>query len=464
MRPFKKVKNIHFVGIGGSGMIGIARVLLQKGYNISGSDISDSNDLQRLRKDGAQVYIGHSNKNIKGANLLVVSSAIDKSNPELIQAKKDSITAIPRAEMLGSLMIGYESIAVAGSHGKTTTTSIIAKIMSVANLSPTYVVGGKILSTDENSDLGEGKYIVAEADESDGSFIHLQPDVAVLTNIDDDHLVHFNNVFENLLNSFVLFSENVPFYGYMVINGDDKNIKKISKRISRAQITFGESKKCDYQITSIKSYKGKQKFEIVDKKTNKTYKFKMNLPGKHNVFNAAASISVALEEGIPITSIKQGIYEFTGVGRRYEKHKIKLDSKEITLIDDYGHHPLEIDSNIKACKEEYKNKKVCMIFQPHRFSRTAQLFDDFMKVLKKTDSLILLDIYSASEKPIKGINSRTIVETLKQKGHKDVTYLKNHSNIDDLIIQKKDSFDILITQGAGSVSKVCEAIKDQWKR
>ena len=227
MRPFKKVKNIHFVGIGGAGMIGIARVLLQKGYNISGSDISDSNDLQRLRKDGAQVYIGHSNKNIKGANLLVVSSAIDKNNPELIQAKKDSITAIPRAEMLGSLMIGYESIAVAGSHGKTTTTSIIAKIMSVANLSPTYVVGGKILSTDENSDLGEGKYIVVEADESDGSFIHLQPDVAVLTNIDDDHLAHFNNVFENLLDSFVLFSENVPFYGYMIINGDDKILKII---------------------------------------------------------------------------------------------------------------------------------------------------------------------------------------------------------------------------------------------
>ena len=217
-------------------MIGIAKVLMQKGYRISGSDISDSNDLQRLRKDGAQVYIGHSTKNIKGANLLVVSSAINKNNPELIQAKKDSITTIPRAEMLGSLMIGYESIAIAGSHGKTTTTSIIAKIMSVANLSPTYVVGGKILSTDENSDLGEGKYIVAEADESDGSFIHLQPDVAVLTNIDDDHLAHFNNIFENLLDSFVLFSENVPFYGYMVINGDDKNIKKIAKRIFRAQI------------------------------------------------------------------------------------------------------------------------------------------------------------------------------------------------------------------------------------
>ena len=239
MKFFKKVKHIHFVGIGGAGMIGIAKVLLKKGYKISGSDISDSRELRKLEKHGAKVSIGHSSKNIKGADLLVISSAISSRNPELVKAKKDSITSIPRAEMLGSIMIGYESIAVAGSHGKTTTTSMIAKILSVANLSPTYVVGGKVLSTDENSDLGKGKYIVAEADESDGSFVHLQPDVAVLTNIDDDHLAHFNNIFENLLDSFVLFSENVPFYGYLIINGDDKNIKKISKRISRSQVTFG---------------------------------------------------------------------------------------------------------------------------------------------------------------------------------------------------------------------------------
>ena len=463
MKFFKKVKHIHFVGIGGAGMIGIAKVLLKKGYKISGSDITDSLELKKLAKQGAKVFIGHSSKNIAGADLLVTSSAISDRNPELVQAKKDSITSIPRAEMLGSIMIGYESIAVAGSHGKTTTTSIIAKILSVANLSPTYVVGGKVLSTDENSDLGQGKYIVAEADESDGSFVHLQPDVAVITNIDDDHLVHFNNIFENLLDSFVLFAENVPFYGYMVINGDDKNIKKISKRISRSQVTFGESKDCDYKITKINSKNGNQDFQIFNKKTNKTHKFKINLPGKHNVFNAAAAIAVALEEGISISSIKSGISEFTGVGRRYEKHDIKINSKSITLIDDYGHHPLEIESNIKAYKEEYKNKKVCMIFQPHRFSRTAQLFDDFIKVLKKTDSLIMLDIYSASEKPIKGINSKTIVETLKQNGHKDVIYLKNHDQVIDLIREKKDTFDILVTQGAGSVSNVCQIIKNQWE-
>ena len=266
MKFFKKVKHIHFVGIGGAGMIGIAKVLLKKGYKISGSDISDSRELRKLEKHGAKVSIGHSSKNIKGADLLVISSAISSRNPELVQAKKDSITSIPRAEMLGSIMIGYESIAVAGSHGKTTTTSMIAKILSVANLSPTYVVGGKVLSTDENSDLGKGKYIVAEADESDGSFVHLQPDVAVLTNIDDDHLAHFNNIFENLLDSFVLFSENVPFYGYLIINGDDKNIKKISKRISRSQVTFGESKECDYKIIKIISKNGKQDFQIFDKK------------------------------------------------------------------------------------------------------------------------------------------------------------------------------------------------------
>ena len=464
MKQFKKVKKIHFVGIGGAGMIGIARVLLKKGYKISGSDVVDSNDLKKLRKEGAKVFIGHSKDNIKHADLLVVSSAIDKNNPELLQANKNSITTIPRAEMLASIMIGYESIAIAGSHGKTTTTSMIAKIISKAGLSPTYVVGGKVLSTDENSDLGEGKYIVVEADESDGTFTHLQPEVAVLTNIDDDHLIHYNNIFDNLLDSFVMFAENVPFYGYLVINGDDVNIKKISKKISRSQIKFGQSKDCDYQITKISSSQGKQDFEIFDRKNNKNHKFKINLPGKHNVFNAAGAIAVSMEEGIPIGAIKSGIHKFSGVGRRYEKHNLHINKREVTLIDDYGHHPLEIESNINAYKEEYPNKKVCMIFQPHRFSRTAQLFNDFIKVLKKTDSLILLDIYSASEKPIKGIHSRTIAETLKQEGHNDVTYANNHNEVINLINNKNKTFDILVTQGAGSISIVCESLKSKWAK
>ncbi len=463
MKKFEKVKNIHFVGIGGAGMIGIARVLLKKGYKVSGSDIDYSNDLKKLKNDGAIVYDGHHENNIKDKDLLVVSSAIDPENVELLQAKKDSITIIPRAEMLGSLMIGYESIAVAGSHGKTTTTSMVAKILSVADLSPTYVVGGKVLSTDENSDLGEGKYLVAEADESDGSFIHLQPDVAVITNIDDDHLAHFNNIFENLLDSFVAFCENVPFWGYLVINGDDKNFQKISSKISRKKITYGTSQNCDYKIVDILSIEGCQKFKIEDSFLKKSHSFQINLPGRHNVFNAAASIVVAIQEGLDIEAIKKGVLDFSGVGRRYEKHVINIDKEKKFLIDDYGHHPLEIRCNLDAIREEFQDKKILMIFQPHRYTRTAQLYDEFVDVLNRVDSLILLDIYSASEEPIKGITSSALTETIKKQGHKNVLHVKNHDDLLDIIKEKKDLFDLIVTQGAGSISKVCESIIRRWK-
>ena len=463
MKKFEKVRKIHFVGIGGAGMIGIARVLLKKGYKVSGSDIDYSNDLKKLKNDGAIVYDGHHENNIKDKDLLVVSSAIDPENVELLQAKKDSITIIPRAEMLGSLMIGYESIAVAGSHGKTTTTSMVAKILSVADLSPTYVVGGKVLSTDENSDLGEGKYLVAEADESDGSFIHLQPDVAVITNIDDDHLAHFNNIFENLLDSFVAFCENIPFWGYLVINGDDKNFQKISSKISRKKITYGTSQNCDYKIVDILSIEGCQKFKIEDSFLKKSHSFQINLPGRHNVFNAAASIVVAIQEGLDIEAIKKGVLDFSGVGRRYEKHVINIDKEKKFLIDDYGHHPLEIRCNLDAIREEFQDKKILMIFQPHRYTRTAQLYDEFVDVLNRVDSLILLDIYSASEEPIKGITSSALTETIKKQGHKNVLHVKNHDDLLDIIKEKKDLFDLIVTQGAGSISKVCESIIRRWK-
>ena len=365
MNFFKKIKHIHFVGIGGAGMIGIARLLLKKGYKVSGSDINDTYELKKIKKEGAKVFIGHDKTNIKKANLIVVSTAIDNKNPEILEGIKNGITIIPRAEMLGSIMRGYESIAIAGSHGKTTSTSMIAKIFNTAELSPTYVVGGKVLSTDENSDLGMGNYLIAEADESDGSFTHLNPDVAILTNIDDDHLIHYDNNFENLLDSFIQFSENVPFYGYLIVNGDDKNIKKITKRISRKQITFGKSKNVDFQILNSGYKNGFQTFEIMDNQRSKKYAFCIRQPGFHNIYNATASIAVCIEEGLPINAIKKGIKEFTGVGRRYEKADIKINSNNKILIDDYGHHPIEILSNIKACKEEFPRKKICMIFQPH---------------------------------------------------------------------------------------------------
>ena len=463
MNSFKKIKKIHFVGIGGAGMIGIARVLLQKGYKISGSDISMSVDLNKLKNEGAKVYLGHSKSNLRNVDLLVLSSAIHKSNPEVQSAKELGITTIPRAEMLGSIMRGYDSIAIAGSHGKTTTTSMLAKIFSEADLSPTYVVGGKILSTENNSDLGSGAYLMAEADESDGSFIHLHPNAAIVTNIDDDHLVHYDNKFENLLNAFITFLDNVPFFGYIVLNNDDKNIKKISKSISRKQITFGFTKSSDFQIKDTAYKNGFQSFSLFHKSKDKTYFFKIPCPGKHNVYNAAAAALVSIEEGLPISKVKKGLKEFSGVGRRYEKHNLVINGKSKLLIDDYGHHPLEVLSNIKAIKQEFPSKKVCMIFQPHRFSRTAQLFEEFINVLIKTKALIILDIYAASEKPIKGINSKSLVHSLKQMGHLNCHYINSHDKINDYIELNSDKFDIFVTQGAGSVSNVCESIRKKWE-
>ena len=463
MNLLKKIKHIHFVGIGGAGMIGIARILLKKGFKISGSDIAHNNDLRKLSLRGAKIFIGHDKKNINGANLLVVSSAINNKNLEVVNAKKNNITIIPRAQMLGSMMKGYDSIAIAGSHGKTTTTSMLAKIFSSANLSPTYVIGGKVLSTDNNSDLGDGSYLIAEADESDGSFIHLQPDVAVITNIDDDHLVHYNNNFEELIDSFINFALNIPFYGYIVLNADDKNIQKVAKKIYRKQITFGKSYSSDYQIIKAKYQNGFNKFSLKLKSTKKAYNFEIKLPGDHNIYNAVGAIVTSIEEGIKIKDIKKGIKEFTGVGRRYQKHNIKVNKQKKLLIDDYGHHPIEIDSNINAIKEEYPKSKICMIFQPHRFSRTAQLFDDFISVLKKIDYIYLLDIYSASEKSIKGIHSRTIYETLKQSGQNNTSYVKDYHDLMPLLEEKAITNDIFVTQGAGSIAEVCNLIRDKWK-
>jgi len=463
MNAFKKIKKIHFVGIGGAGMIGIARVLLQKGYKISGSDLSISSDLERLKNEGAKVYLGHSKSNLKDVDLLVLSSAIQGLNPEVRKAKELGITTIPRAEMLGSIMRGYDSIAIAGSHGKTTTTSMLAKIFSEANLSPTYVIGGKVLSTENNSDLGSGTYLMAEADESDGSFTHLHPNAAVVTNIDDDHLVHYDNKFENLLNAFVTFLENVPFFGYIVLNNDDKNIKKISKSISRKQITFGFSKSSDFQILETAYKNGFQSFILFHKHKDKSYKFKIPCPGKHNIYNASAAAVVSIEEGLPISKVKKGLKEFSGVGRRYEKHNLIINGENKLLIDDYGHHPLEVLSNINAIKQEFPSKRVCIIFQPHRFSRTAQLFNEFVSVLSKTETLIMLDIYAASEKPIKGINSKSLVYSLKQTGHHNCYHINSHDKINEYIELNSNKFDIFVTQGAGSVSKVCESIKEEWK-
>ena len=458
-----KVKKIHFLGIGGSGMSGIAEVMHNLGFIVSGSDLQTSPTVKSLKKMGIKIFSKHLASNVRGKEVLVVSGAIPKNNIEIKEAQKNNIPIIPRAEMLGSIMRGYDSIAIAGSHGKTTTTSMIANIFSEALLSPTYIVGGKVLGIGKNSELGSGNHLIAEADESDGSFLHLQPDVGVFTNIDNDHLSYYDNDIEKLLNSFQMFAENIPFYGALIINIDDKNVRGVAKKISRRQISFGFSPKSDYQVTNASYKNNYQIFNLVNNILNKKYLFSLPMPGKHNLYNAAAAIAASLEEGIPIKSIQKGLKNFKGVSRRFEKHELIIKKKNLILIDDYGHHPEEIRSTINAIHQAFPKKKICMIFQPHRYTRTAQLYDDFKDVLSMPDSLLLFDIYPASEAPIKGISSKKLLESIKQDGNLNAKLTSNKSILDDIKNSYMD-FDILVTQGAGSISSVCEAIKKKWQK
>tara|TARA_B100000676_G_C18058631_1_gene836197 strand:+ start:764 stop:2155 length:1392 start_codon:yes stop_codon:yes gene_type:complete len=458
---FQKFKKIHMIGIGGSGMIGVATILQKRGFKVTGSDLVMTDELKELKKLGAKVQIGHEPKLIQNADLVVASSAISKKNPELLHAKQSGLTIIPRAEMLGTLMRPYRSIAIAGSHGKTTSTSIIASIFNAANLSPTYVIGGQVLSIGRSSNLGDGNYIIVEADESDGSFLHLQPDIAVITNIDNDHLSFYESDQEKLNQSFVSFAENLPFYGHIILNLDDANIRKISKDIHRKQITFGFSSKNRFQILDTKLRNGVQKFQLKDHLNKKNYKFSTHLSGKHNLYNVTAAICVAIEENISIKNIAKGLNDFQGVGRRFELSKIYLADQPHVLIDDYGHHPTEILSTILATKEKFPREKICMIFEPHRYTRTQQLFDDFVRVLSKVDFLLLLNIYPASEKPIKGISSKKLAFQI-MKNHKNVHYLGSQDPIEWLQNNYQD-FSILITQGAGTISKLNYEIKKKWQ-
>jgi len=458
---FQKFKKIHMIGIGGSGMIGVATILQKRGFKVTGSDLVMTHELKELKKLGAKVQIGHEPKFIKNADLVVASSAISKKNSELMHAKQSGLTIIPRAEMLGTLMRPYRSIAIAGSHGKTTTTSIIASIFNAANLSPTYVIGGQVLSIGRSSNLGDGNYIIVEADESDGSFLHLQPDVAVITNIDNDHLSFYESDQEKLNQSFESFAENLPFYGHIILNLDDANIRKISRDIHRKQITFGFSSKNRFQLVNIKLINGIQKFQLTDHINKKNYKFSTHLSGRHNLYNLAAAICVAIEENISLKNIAKGLNDFQGVGRRFELSKIYFADQPHILIDDYGHHPAEILSTILATKEKFSRQKICMIFEPHRYTRTQQLFDDFVKVLSKVDFLLLLDIYPASEKPIKGISSKKLAFQI-MKNHKNVNYLGSHDPI-DWLQNNHQNFSILITQGAGTISKLHNEIKKKWQ-
>ena len=448
----RRIKTIHFVGIGGAGMCGVAEVLLNQGYRITGSDLKRSNNTDRLKKMGAKVYLKHEAGNVSKADVVVYSSAINRRNPEIKAALAQHKPLIPRAEMLAELMRYRHAIAIAGTHGKTTTTSIVASILAEGELDPTYVIGGLLNSSGSNASLGESRYLVAEADESDASFMHLQPMVAVVTNIEADHMATYGGDFENLKKYFVDFLHNLPFYGLAVLCIDDPGVKSILGKVSRPVITYGFSKKADYRVSGFKQIAGQIAFEVQRPDKKQSIKIKLDMPGKHNALNAAAAVAIASDEGIKDAAIKRGIKKFSGVGRRFDVHgDFPVPGGSVTLIDDYGHHPSEVAATVQALRAGWPDQRFVMIFQPHRFSRTADLYDDFVEVLSEVDVLLLLEVYSAGEKKIPGADSRSLSRSIRLRGKVDPVLVQNEPDLLGILRDMLRPGDMVLTQGAGSV-------------
>jgi len=448
----RRIKTIHFVGIGGAGMCGVAEVLLNQGYRITGSDLKRSNNTDRLKKMGAKVYLKHEAGNVSKADVVVYSSAINRRNPEIKAALAQHKPLIPRAEMLAELMRYRHAIAIAGTHGKTTTTSIVASILAEGELDPTYVIGGLLNSSGSNASLGESRYLVAEADESDASFMHLQPMVTVVTNIEADHMATYGGDFENLKKYFVDFLHNLPFYGLAVLCIDDPGVKSILGKVSRPVITYGFSKKADYRVSGFKQIAGQIAFEVQRPDKKQSIKIKLDMPGKHNALNAAAAVAIASDEGIKDAAIKRGIKKFSGVGRRFDvQGDFPVPGGSVTLIDDYGHHPSEVAATVQALRAGWPNQRFVMVFQPHRFSRTADLYDDFVEVLSEVDVLLLLEVYSAGEKKIPGADSRSLSRSIRLRGKVDPVLVQNESDLLGILRDMLRPGDMVLTQGAGSV-------------
>ena len=457
------IKRIHFIGIGGVGMVGIAEMLINQGFNISGSDLVKNKNTSRLHSLGAKIFIGHNEKNVRDADVVVYSSAVSQSNPEMKAAKSSNTTLIPRAEMLSSLMRGFQSIAVAGSHGKTTTTSLIADIFIRAKLDPTFIIGGKILGQENKSILGSSEYLIVEADESDASFLHLNPEISVVTNIDNDHLDFYANDLEKLDSTFLQFLENLPFYGNAIICIDSERSKAVYEKLSRPKISYGFDKKADYFIKELKQNDVLQEFIIVKNSTGKEISLKLALAGRHNALNATAAFIVSQKAGINIKIIKESFMNFGGVSRRMEhKGEIIINKNKVKLIDDYGHHPTEIKATIDAVKATNPKKKISMIFQPHRFSRSIFLFDEFIECLSELDNVVILDIYSAGEQNQENISAYSFVNALVDKG-KNAFFAKNLKQICKHLDSVVGDEEILITQGAGNIVDISNSIRAIYK-
>lgn len=455
----RRIKSIHFIGIGGAGMCGIAEVMKNQGYGVSGSDIKNSPVTMRLQELGIEVFIGHDSKNIANADVIVVSSAIDRSNPEIQAALKAQLPVVRRADMLGELMRYRHGIAVAGAHGKTTTTSLLTMMMTEAGFDPTYVIGGKLNASGKNASLGESRYLIAEADESDASFLTLHPMAAIVTNIDQDHMETYENSFDKLKAAYIQFLQNMPFYGLAVVCGDDKELYAMIDDIGRPVQTFGFESHNNVQATDVRVEGTKTHFTVL-RKDHEPLELTLNIPGQHNVLNALAAITMATDEGVDDEAIKRALAKFAGVGRRFEQLAlVKKEESDVLLIDDYGHHPVEVAATIKAARQSYPNRRLVMLFQPHRFSRTRDCYDDFVEVLSQVDELLLLEVYSAGEAPIIGADTRSLARSIRLRGEVE-PMLVDKDDLAPVMQRVLKAGDMLIAQGAGNVGQLSQELAE----
>lgn len=451
----RRVKRIHFIGIGGTGMCGIAEVLLNLSYQITGSDIKAGASTKRLEKLGATVFIGHVADNIRGADVVVVSTAVRENNPEVIAARDARIPIVRRAEMLAELMRYRHGIAVAGTHGKTTTTTMIATVFAEAELDPTFVIGGLVNSAGSNAKLGESRYLIAEADESDASFLHLQPLVSVVTNIEADHMDTYGGDFSVLKKTFIEFLHNLPFYGIAVLCIDDPVIREMIPSISRSVITYGFSDDADFRISDWHKSGMQSEFRVTKRTSDETFDIELHIPGKHNVLNATAALAVAHDEGIPHEKIIAGLARYQGVGRRFQIYgDLPVQGGSATLVDDYGHHPTEVAATISGVRQAWPERRLVMVYQPHRYTRTRDLYEDFSSVLSNVDALLMLDVYSAGEDPIAGADSRSLCRSIRSRGKVEPVFVEKIEQIADVLKSVVRAGDIVLTQGAGNIGAI----------
>ena len=457
-----KVRKIHFIGIGGSGMSGIAEVLLNLDFEVSGSDLASNAVTKRLQGYGATVYQGHATEHLGDADVVVVSSAINEANPEIMTARARKVPVIPRAVMLAELMRFKQGIAVAGTHGKTTTTSLIASILAEADMDPTFVIGGKLEAASTNARLGSGEWIVVEADESDASFLHLTPVLAVVTNIDQDHMDTYEHSFDKLKTAFVSFLQQIPFWGMAVMCMDDANVREILPRVTRPVTTYGTHAEASIRAENIVADGGKMHFTLVRKNgVTLRNEVTLNLPGHHYVLNALAAIAIATELNVPDAAIVKALAEFRGVGRRFERYgDIAIPGGHFTLIDDYGHHPVEMQAVIAAARGAFPGRRLLMAFQPHRYTRTRDCFEDFVNVLSTVDGLLLTEVYAAGEAPIVAADTRSLIRAIRVHGKVEPRFLESTDALPQAILESVQPDDVVVVMGAGSIGHVAAQTRE----